>query len=246
MSERAFQSLWVRTLEGLEALYYPPYCALCDRPLTPPPPSPFICRDCLGRLPFRMDREALAWEGPCPLYASFYYRDDLPKLIVSLKFSDRADRALLLGPLMARTLERRKIPADALIPLPLHPRREKERGYNQVRLLARSMSEATGIPSLEGLLFRPLYTDRQSEQGTVKERRAQMKGAFAVKADHPALPFLAGRPVILLDDVLTTGASLAEAASCLIRAGLKVTGLVAASNKDPYQAYGQVLNRWYG
>lgn len=230
----------------LEALYYPPYCAVCDQAVEPPLPSPFICRCCLADLPFRMDREAVAWQGPCPLYASFYYREPLPKLIVSLKFSDRTDRARLLGPLMAGTVVRNQCRADAIIPVPLHEKRRKERGYNQVELLAKALSPVIQVPLVSKLLLRRVHTGRQSEASSVKERQIHMRGAFEVDGGHPALEALTGRPVLLLDDVLTTGATLSEAARTLQACGLEVTGLVVASHKDPYRPYGQALDRFYG
>lgn len=243
--KEGIRRLIMKSLEGLEVLFYPPYCAVCDQPVEPPLPSPFICRPCLADLPFRMDREAVAWQGPCPLYASFYYRPPLPKLMVSLKFSDRTDRARLLGPLLARTLQRRVPRAQAIIPVPLHKKRERERGYNQALLLARSLSDVLGIPILEDLLIRQLYTRRQSELHSVKERQDQMQGAFCLREDPGLLESLRGRPLILLDDVLTTGATLAQAARTLQGAGLEVTGLVAASSKDAYQVYGQAIESYY-
>lgn len=243
--KEGIRRLLMKGLEGLEVLFYPPYCAVCDQPVEPPLPSAFICRPCLAGLPFRMDREAVAWQGPCPLYASFYYRPPLPKLIVSLKFSDRTDRARLLAPFLARTLLRRVPQAHAIVPVPLHKKRQRERGYNQALLLAQSLSDALDIPLLEDLLIRQVHTRRQSETQSVRERQAQMQGAFCLKEDHELLESLRGRPVILLDDVLTTGATLAQAAKSLQGAGLEVTGLVAASSKDAYQVYGQAIESYY-
>jgi competence protein ComFC len=227
-----------------EKLYYIPCCAICDEAVHPPLPSPFICRDCLAGLPFRLGREEIEWQGGFPLYATFFYRDDLPKLLVSMKFSGRTDRARALAPLMAHTVRRHHLGADAIIPVPLHRRRKAERGYNQVSVLAECLSEAIDVPAVEGLLIRHHYTERQSEAHSVKERQLHLQNAFSMDPACPLSSSLQGRPVILLDDVLTTGATMMEAARPLMKAGIRVTGLVAATGKDRYQGYGEAADQW--
>jgi predicted amidophosphoribosyltransferase len=93
--------------------YYHPYCAVCDRPVVPPLPSPFVCRDCLSILPFRMEREQCSWDYPWPLFATFYYRDPLRKMMVSMRRweeSSSKSSSPCYSPTMARS---------SLIPAPL-------------------------------------------------------------------------------------------------------------------------------
>lgn len=229
----------------LEELYYIPYCSVCDSAAIPPLPSPHICRDCLSTLPFRMGKEKVTWEGAFPLYASLFYRDPVPRMVVSLKFSDRTDRANAMAPLLARTVERHHLFFDAIVPVPLHVKRERERGYNQAALIAGSLSEILALPVIDGWLVRDVYTEPQSLSQTMKERFLHLKDAFTLEDDLPVGHFLSGRHVLLVDDVLTTGATLSAAAAPLIAAGMKVTGLVAASDKDRYDGYREALEAYF-
>lgn len=231
--------------QGFERLSYIPTCSICDQAVHPPLPSPFVCRPCLSTLPFRMEAESVQWQESFPLYASFFYRDPLPRLIVSLKFAGRTDRAEALGPLLEGTVRRRGLLADAIIPVPLHKRRQRERGYNQALLLAESLARSIAVPVLDGLLVRQLHTERQSEAQSAAERQVQLRDAFEINTSSRALESLRGRPVILLDDVLTSGATLAEAARPLLKAGIRVRGLVVATNKDRFKGYRQALDPWY-
>ncbi len=232
-------------LRGLEAVLYVPSCAVCDQAVRPPLLSPSVCRDCLSVLPFRVGREILDWEGSFPVYASFFYRDPLPRIISSMKFAGRPDQSRIFGPLMAGTVLRHKLMADAVIPVPLYRKREALRGYNQAGLIASSLAENLGLPQLPSLLVRQRDTERQSEAPTVRERKLQLKGAFSLGEEREAQKALSGRPVLLVDDVLTSGATMMEAARPLLEAGIRVTGLVAASGKNRYAGYKDALTAWH-
>ncbi len=224
--------------------YYHPYCAVCDQPVQPPLPSPFVCRDCLSVLPFRMEREQLSWDYPWRLFATFFYRDPLRKMMVSMKFSDRTDRAEAIAPFMYATMVRNRIDVDAVIPVPLHEKRLLERGYNQAALLADVIAKEAGISVVDDVLCRDVYTDRQSEIRSVKERRRQLADAFKLRKRSPLISKLRGRKVLLIDDVLTTGATLAAAAKPLDEAGVRVVCLAAASDKEKYRGYQETLEEW--
>ena len=224
--------------------YYHPYCAVCDRAVQPPPPSPFVCRDCLSDMPFRMDREQMSWDHPWRLFATFYYREPLRKMMVSMKFSERIDRAEAIAPFMCRTMARNQIDVDAVIPVPLHRKRLSERGYNQAELLARVIAREADISVVEEVLCRDVHTDRQSESRTVEERRRQLADAFKLDLRSPLLDALRGRQVLLVDDVLTTGATLSAAAKPLDEAGMRVVCMVVASDKEKYRGYHEVMEDW--
>ena len=229
----------------LEKLYYIPYCSVCDSAVTPPLPSPFICRDCLSQLPFRLGKEEVLWAGDFPVYASLFYRDPIPRMVVRMKFSDRSDHARALAPLLARTIRRHALFADALIPVPLHRKRKAERSYNQAELIARALSLELAVPVVEDLLYRGIHTPPQSASTTVKERFMHLKEAFALHSEHPVNRELSGRHVLLLDDVLTTGATMAWAAAPLLQAGIKVTGIVVASDRDRYDGYREAFEAYF-
>ncbi len=191
-----------------------------------------------------MDRERIGWGEPWPLFATFYYRDPLPRLIVSLKFAGRTDLAEALAPFLYRTVKRCHIDVDALIPVPLHRKRFVERGYNQAALLAEMLGAESGLPVVDRLLYRKVHTSRQSESRTAEERRRHLADAFQVDPRAPAMNHLRGRHVLLIDDVLTTGATLAAAAKALAGAGIGVICLAAASDKEKYLGYEEVLADW--
>ncbi|HHX19182.1 MAG TPA: ComF family protein [Clostridiaceae bacterium] len=224
--------------------YYHPYCAVCDRPVQPPLPSPLVCRDCLSVLPYRMERERLSWDHPWPLFATFYYRDPLRKMMVSMKFSERIDRAEAIAPFMYATMVRNRIEVDAVIPVPLHERRLLERGYNQAALLADVIAREAGVSVVDVMLYRDVDTDRQSESRSVQERHRHLADAFKLRKRSPLIGELRGRKVLLVDDVLTTGATLSAAAKPLDKAGIDVVCLVASSDKEKYRGFCEALDVW--
>jgi ComF family protein len=111
-----------------------------------------------------------------------------------------------------------------IVPVPLHPYKLSERGYNQAELLANALGRILAIPVVTDVLIRVRNTASQVERATRAERFANASGAFALA--HPES--LEGKPILLVDDVSTTGATLASAAKPLLETGASVTGLVLA------------------
>jgi ComF family protein len=145
------------------------------------------------------------------------YAGPLRDAVVWLKYHDRRSLARDLGLLLAVSLEEQReawLP-DALVPVPIHPRRRRERGYNQAELLAAALSELTGLPvrdALERVADTPPQVDLSREQ-----RWQNVRGAFAPRAGLSP-----GRRPVLIDDVQTTGATLEEGARALRAAGAHV------------------------
>ena len=138
------------------------------------------------------------------------------KLVHRLKYSDRAELARPIGRWMARAGADILIDADLLTPAPLHPLRLWRRRFNQAAMLAREVARQTGKPCDVGALVRVKAT--VSQVGLSRTQRAEnMQGAFKV-ADGAAVK---GRNVVLVDDVLTSGATANAASRALIRAGAK-------------------------
>ncbi len=102
---------------------------------------------------------------------------------------------------------------DLIAPIPLHPRRRRRRGYNQSELLARPLAEAVGVPFSATALRRTRHTPPQVGLGP-EARAANVQGAFDATAQE-----VAGRAILLIDDVLTTGATMTAAAAALLAAG---------------------------
>lgn len=184
----------------------PPWCTCCGIPFQGFNPEPgHLCSDCMSSLP------------PFSGARSFgYYEGELSRAVQEFKFHGRRNLSSLLGPLAARavlgTWSREEI--DLICPIPLHPRRMRERGFNQSERIARSVSDLLGILSSPGALRRIRHTPPQVGL-TDPERLRNVRGAF--HAPHPGL--VSGKRILLVDDVMTTGATLRSAARALLDAG---------------------------
>jgi len=187
----------------------PPFCRRCAEPI---PIDKSFCRACAGR-PFA-----------CHLVrAAFLYRGPIPGLVHAFKYRGRRAAARSAGRWMATQLGRfpELSGCDGLVPVPIHPQRRRERGYNQAGLLAEGLSHEAGLPVLD-LLQRGINTRPQWNLDQ-KSRRKNLAGAFQAK------PAARGRILMLIDDVCTSGVSLEECGRALLRAGaLRVTAFVFA------------------
>lgn len=224
---------------------YPGTCVLCgaasntDRDL---------CADCLAELPLlgpcckrcalpfpvaEADRSGVAGTprrttlcGNCQrhpppyqaAFAAFRYEDPLPALVAGIKFRSRLNLIRLLGALLAGALAREAqtphwMPPDVMVPVPLHPRRLRQRGYNQALELARPIARRLDIPVHPELCQRVRSTQAQSELDE-RSRLSNIRGAF--RATGPLPPRIA-----VLDDVVTTGATVSEMARVLRAAGCR-------------------------
>lgn len=169
--------------------------------------------------------------GPCrrrrPRFAyaraAARYGGLVREAIHALKFGGRRGLAEPLGELVAG-MGLSALPGaapDLLVPVPLHRRRERERGYNQALLLSRYLERAWGVAVRADVLLRRGATVPQADLDAPARRR-NVRGAFAVTKPEA----IVGRHVILVDDVLTTGATAGECARCLTRAGASVVGVL--------------------
>ena len=214
------------------ALVFPEPCLGCGAPR---PGDAGVCAGCLQRLP-RADRRAVAAElaamgAPAPLAAravALWRYDDggtVQRVQHALKYRGRPSLGVPLGRLLGSALAT-ALPAwrpDVVLAVPLSRVRELERGYNQSAGLARGCAEALGAP-LAPLLTRTRATQSQARLSSAA-RRANVEGAFGLAPEAEHAP-LAGRRVLLVGDVLTTGATLLAAARPLQAVGAEV-GLAA-------------------
>jgi ComF family protein len=146
-----------------------------------------------------------------------------------LKYEGQRHLARPLSELLLDCLAARPLAVDLLVPVPLDRGRGRERGYNQSALLAEPIGRALGLPLLAGALRRTRAT-RPQVGLSARERRANVRGAFAC-ADPSAVE---GRRVLVVDDVMTTGATLEACADALTAAGAAVVyGLVVARDLPP-------------
>jgi len=143
------------------------------------------------------------------------YRFPVDRLILALKFKSDMVAGQLLGQLLADSLlEVVDDLPQALVPMPLHPARLRQRGFNQAGEIASWVGRRLALPLLEAALLRSRAGPPQSTLGAAA-RRANVRGAFTVSERGGPLP----RHVALLDDVLTTGATAGEAARALLAGG---------------------------
>jgi ComF family protein len=145
----------------------------------------------------------------------------------AFKFAGKSSLAGPLGDLLAEVgaalLPREDV--DCLVPVPLHPLREAERGFNQSLLLARRVSRRWGIPVADGVLKRVRVTRPQTDL-SARERRANVRGAFAFRRAEA----MAGAHLLLIDDILTTGATVSECARVLLCEGrARAVGVLAVA-----------------
>ena len=182
-----------------------PLCTVCGIPFNTPGGIDHVCGACLSHPPrFAAARAAVLFDGVA--------RD----LIHRFKYDRKVHLARPLSLLTQEPLTSfaSSLGVDLLIPVPLHRRRLRERGFNQAVLLGRPLSKTWGIPLVVDNLKRIRWTEPQVTL-SASEREANVRGAFAL-ADPAAVH---GRKVILLDDVFTTGSTVAECSRVLRQAG---------------------------
>lgn len=182
-------------------------CDLCGEPFDPLAFSAAICAACRAASPpFRAARAGLEFAGP------------IREAIHRFKYHQKSALAPRLAPFLARAFDQdpflREFEPQILVPIPLHRARLRKRGFNQSFLLARELSPLIGVPTRE-LLRRTRNTPPQvTLRG--QERANNVKGAFAASPDFEAWQ---GARILLIDDVFTSGSTLAEAARTLCIAG---------------------------
>jgi ComF family protein len=240
-----------RLLAGLRAIggrtldvALPPLCPSCREPIADPGA---LCAECWANLsfiarpyceqlgiPFAFDPgpgvlslEAIA--DP-PAYrrarAAVRYDEVARGLVHAFKYGDRIDLAPTVGRWMAQAGRELLGEADALMPVPLHWRRQWMRRFNQAAALVNVIALESGVPAMHGVLKRVRAT-RQQVGLTQAERGSNVQGAFAVPAE--LRPNVRGKRIILVDDVLTSGATVDTCARALLRSGaLNVDVLVFA------------------
>jgi ComF family protein len=186
-----------------------PVCPHCGRPQA----SSILCPTCAAS-PSNIDciRSPLRFEG-------------LTRQIVhQFKYKNLRSLAQPLGLILKDYLLREPLPVEVVVPIPLHPRRMRERGYNQSALLAKEVSRLMNLPLVENEVQRTSYILPQARTHSARERQANVKGAFNCRSFSRA-----GKSVLLIDDVATSGSTLDACAAALKKAGSgPVFGLVLA------------------
>jgi ComF family protein len=191
------------------AFISPPICRLCGRPLMPDA----RCPGCIG--------ESSPIDG---IRAPFLFDGLVRHAIHELKYNNLRAVVPMLAAYLHEYLVENPLPSNVLVPVPIHPKRLRERGYNQSALLTRELHLLSGHPLVEDSLVRTRYITPQAKAASAAERLKNISGAFACKDTR-----LKGKEVILVDDVSTSGATMNACAAALKSAGaLSVWGLALA------------------
>jgi ComF family protein len=218
-------------LDGISHLFFPRLCFGCEEQIIEN--NEFLCLDCLSEMPFTKFEtirenavEKLFW-GKVKIdyaFSTVYYQEKTPvqHAVHALKYKNQQQLGIFLGKLMALRSSNilSIVEPDFLIPMPLHPRKQRMRGYNQAALLCKGYSTITGIPVLENVLKRSTHTATQTHKSRI-DRWENVSGIFEIAQKS----MLNDKKVLLVDDVITTGASTEACVSRLLEAGVSSLGV---------------------
>jgi len=214
--------LWAKDLMGL---LFPKLCNACGTPLFQN--EEIICTKCLHDLPFtdyhtrQENRVAKQLWGRLPVHgamAMLYFRKGakVQSLMHNLKYNNKTEVGIFLGGMLGDRLKSGSIykDIDLIVPVPLHPKKFRLRGYNQSTFIAQGTSEKMDVPFSEKFLFRNKATDSQTKKSRYN-RYENMKAVFKVEQQEE----IRGKHILLIDAVITTGATLEACANELLENG---------------------------
>jgi ComF family protein len=222
-------------VKAFSHLFFPDICYGCGSDLVKP--NQILCLRCLHQLPYTNFQqqpanpvEKIFWGRIRIQNAAslFYFTKDsiVERLLHQLKYGGKKEVGIYCGRLMGHAIKQSGLfnEIDALVPLPLFKTKEHKRGYNQSNLLCEGIAEITGIPVWKEVIERSAASETQTHKNRV-ERWKNIKERFSLKdAD-----ILKGKHVLLVDDVITTGATLEACGTELLKAGeVKVSILTLA------------------
>ena len=220
-----FRDLAAQAGRGLLDALFPMECVTCgasgnvicdkcaaDLPLLLPP----FCSICSAPGDFaRCERCAASERWFDGIRAPYRYAGPIRQAILALKYGGVKAGSAQLGDLLAAYLDDNPLPGDAIVPVPMHRSRRRERGYNQAELLARRMAQRGTLRYQDNVLIRTRHADPQAGITDPTLRASNIAGSIAVA---PGVDASGGR-FILIDDVATTGSTLSECAAALKKAG---------------------------
>lgn len=201
----------MKVFRWLLDLLYPPKCVFCGRLLRENETD--LCEGCRTRLPTVNEsvKRGSFYTGCCCVY---YYEGTVRDSVLRYKFRSMRQYADAYGRLLAMRLLRQGETYDLLTWVPISARRRRSRGYDQARLLARRTALELGLPCVQ-TLRKIRHNPAQSRQADAAARRANVLGVYAAEKAES----IKGKRILLIDDVITTGATLSECSKVLRAAG---------------------------
>ena len=219
---------WTSNFKGLLNLFLEAGCPLCQRPT-----SKEFCQDCNKQLQRCQLSQHSQWRGELAVLAWGMYGGTLKRAIAALKYENQPQIARPLGHWLAQAwlnsphaYSRGNRISPVVVPIPLHADKQKQRGYNQAELLARSFCDTTELHLQPSGLARMRATEAQfglPAQAREKNLAMAFELGLGFRRHQPA------SPVLLVDDIYTTGATARSAARTLQQGGIRVCGLVAVA-----------------
>jgi len=207
-------------VEALWNLFFPPRCVACGTS------GSWLCPACIDQILFFEPPWPSFMDEPWPLQgvrSAAHLSGPLREAIHAFKYQGLRALAGTLGEIMYDCWDAAPWLVDVIVPVPLHPQRQRERGYNQSALLARELACQTTLPVVEGVLLRTTPTPPQVGLNAA-ERAENVRDAFRCRDES-----LSNRQVLLVDDVLTTGATLRACTHALLEGKARaVWGLTLA------------------
>lgn len=215
----------MKLLNILLDLLYPPRCAFCRR-LLEPEVRPCVCRFCRAKLPrLGPDEQRRGLPQLELVLAPLRYENAVRESLHRYKFGGATLYAAVYAEFLAKCIDENHISCDSITWVPLSRRRLRQRGYDQSRLLAEELAKRLQLPC-EATLIKRRHTRPQSGLHKAAQRRANAAGAYAC----PDAERVRGKRLLLVDDIVTTGATLSECAKVLRENGCAaVVGAAAAS-----------------
>lgn len=209
-------------------------CPICREELSPDG-LPWICSGCRADIGKEMEGKLVDHRKECdefplvPFFTRFDYMDGAGEVIRQVKYKGRKELIDIIAPPAAELAGKLKerYDLDLLIPVPLHPRKERERGFNQSALMAEGIAAEADLWLSIKALERRKYT-RQQTRLKGNKRLANVSGAFTVRD----VDSVAGKRILLLDDVITTGATAAHCVYALWEAGAEMVIVLGVAGAD--------------
>lgn len=232
--------------DNMLSFVFPDTCIVCGKPVKN---TEYACSECKMKIPYLSDvfkcRTCLSFlhsatDGVCgdclihkPAYSRLIscveYTKDIKKTLLAFKFYNRPDYHIGYSKLACEILERESVGFDAVIPIPLHEKTLKLRGYNQSLLIAEKVASYFEVPCFDDLLIKAKETKRQSEL-KLEQRKKNIKGAFSLSAPKR----IEGLHILLIDDIFTSGSTMREASRVLCNYAQNITAFTVARAKFKY------------